>query len=125
MSYVTASPLAGTSHAAAACARSSSYARLVSRSLRRRAYPEIPILSWDDYERFEVDWPSYEDEDGADVQYMYGRGFTTSDLMEWRIGFDNHSDRITIPVSTPEGYLVGVKGRAWSKSRQDEVHHPG
>ena len=78
-------------------------------------YPEIVLLPWDTYKRFEVDWPSFEDVDKPDAQYMYGRGFTTSDLEEWRIGYDHASDRITIPVCTPDGELVGVKGRAWSK----------
>jgi hypothetical protein len=45
--------------------------------------------------------------------------------MEWRIGFDHSSDRITIPVCTPDGQLVGVKGRAWSKPVAHEVPHPG
>lgn len=87
-----------------------------AKELEEERYPEIPILAWEEYERFEVDWPSFEDEEGADAQYMYGRGFSTSDLEFWRIGFDPDSDRITIPVCTPEGALVGVKGRAWSKS---------
>jgi DNA primase len=86
------------------------------KEIEEEKYPEIPLLDWSQYERFEVDWPSYEDDEGADTQYMYGRGFTTSDLTEWRIGFDADSDRITIPVCTPEGDLLGVKGRAWSKS---------
>jgi hypothetical protein len=85
------------------------------KELEDERYPEIPILGWEEYERFEVDWPSFEDEEGADVQYMYERGFSTRDLIEWRIGFDDHSDRITIPITTHEGDLVGVKGRAWSK----------
>jgi DNA primase len=90
--------------------------RQTAKQIEEDSYPEIPVLPWSAYEPFEVDWPSYEDQDGADVQYMYGRGFTTSDLEHWRIGFDHHSDRITIPVCTPEGDLVGLKGRAWSKA---------
>src|SRR3982751_2740544 len=78
-------------------------------------YPNIPILDWAVYELFDVDWPSYETVEHPDVQYMYGRGFATSDLMEWRIGYDHDSDRITIPVCLPDGQLVGIKGRAWSK----------
>lgn len=87
-----------------------------AKELEEDAHPEIPVLGWEAYERFEVDWPSYEAVEGADVQYMYGRGFTTADLVEWRIGFDHQSDRITIPVCNPEGELLGIKGRAWSKS---------
>jgi hypothetical protein len=86
-----------------------------AKELEEEKYPEIPILGWDAYTRFDVDWESYESVEGADVQYMYGRGFETSDLIFWRIGFDHSSDRITIPVCTPDGELVGIKGRAWSK----------
>jgi DNA primase len=76
-------------------------------------YPEVPILGWEVYKRFEVDWSSYEDVEAPDVQYMFERGFTSSDLSTWRIGWDDDSDRITIPICTPDGELVGVKGRAW------------
>jgi DNA primase len=86
------------------------------KELEDEKYPEIPVLGWEAYAPFEVDWPSFEDVEGADAQYMYGRGFTTADLMEWRIGYDHASDRITIPVCDPEGELLGIKGRAWSKS---------
>jgi CHC2 zinc finger/Toprim-like len=86
-----------------------------AKELEEEKYPEIVILPWDTYKRFEVDWPSFEDVDKPDAQYMYGRGFTTSDLTEWRIGYDHASDRITIPVCTPDGQLVGIKGRAWNK----------
>ena len=86
-----------------------------AKELEDDKYPEITILPWDTYKRFEVSWPDYEEIDKPDVQYMYGRGFSTADLMEWRIGYDHASDRITIPVCTPDGQLVGVKGRAWSK----------
>jgi DNA primase len=85
------------------------------KEIEAERYPEIPILPWEAYERYDVDWPSFEDVEGADAQYMYGRGFTSADLTEWRIGYDHSSDRITIPVTTPDGQLVGVKGRAWSK----------
>ena len=78
-------------------------------------HPEIVTLPWDTYKRFEVNWEDFEDVDKPDAQYMFDRGFTSADLMEWKIGFDHASDRITIPVTTPEGQLLGVKGRAWSE----------
>ena len=84
--------------------------------LERDAYPEIPTLDWEMYaQRYEVDWPSFEDVESPEVQYMFERGFTARDLSEWRIGWDEDSDRITIPVCTPDGELVGMKGRAWDK----------
>lgn len=77
-------------------------------------HPEMPIIGWDAYKLFEVDWPSYENmQEYPAVAYMYERGFTTSDLMKWRIGYDFASDRIAIPVCDPDGELVGIKGRAW------------
>jgi DNA primase len=86
-----------------------------AKELEDDKYPEIVILPWDTYKRFEVSWPDYEEVDKPDAQYMFDRGFTSADLTAWNVGFDHASDRITIPVTTPEGQLVGVKGRAWSK----------
>lgn len=85
-----------------------------AKELEEEKHPEIVILPWDTYRRFEVSWEDYEDVEDPAVRYMYDRGFETSDLVEWRIGFDHASDRITIPVTTPEGQLLGVKGRAWN-----------
>jgi hypothetical protein len=86
-----------------------------AKELEDEEHPEIVILPWDTYKRFEVSWPDFEDIDKPDAQYMFGRGFTSSDLTFWNIGYDHASDRITIPVCTPDGELLGVKGRAWSK----------
>jgi DNA primase len=44
---------------------------------------------------------------------MEGRGFWPQTLDEWDIGYDWHSDRVTIPVHDRAGNLVGFKGRAW------------
>jgi DNA primase len=78
-------------------------------------HPEIVILDDTYYERFDVDWAHYHDNyiDNADVAYMFDRGFEVADLEEWRIGYDYESQRITIPVCTPDGKLLGFKGRAW------------
>lgn len=78
---------------------------------------EVILIDWKKYDRFRVDWehygngPGYEDFD--DVQYMLRRGFSPGQLEEWGIGYDDWSERITIPVCDPDGNLVGVKGRAW------------
>jgi len=85
------------------------------KELEEERYPKIITLPWDTYKRFEVNWEDFEDVDKPDAQYMFGRGFTSSDLNYWRIGFDHASDRITIPICTPDGELLGIKGRAWSK----------
>lgn len=75
----------------------------------------IEPLNWSQYEPFEVDWPSFESgyEDQPDVMYMYNRGFSTADLVEWKIGYDSDSRRLTIPIVGPDGNLIGIKGRAW------------
>jgi DNA primase len=49
-------------------------------------------------------------------QYMYDRGFNPSILNMWEIGYDQISDRITIPIRDHEGRLVGFKGRAWREN---------
>lgn len=46
-------------------------------------------------------------------KYMYERDFTSDILEKWQIGYDEISDRITIPIKDHEGKLVGFKGRAW------------
>lgn len=77
-------------------------------------HPEIPVIGWDIYKEYEVDWYSLVDVEAEDAQYMFERGFTPDELTRWRIGYDPDSDRITIPVCNPEGELIGVKGRAWN-----------
>lgn len=87
-------------------------------SLRHPKPVEIKKLPWPTYhKRFGVDWPSFESgyEDNQDVAYMFSRGFDAKELQEWEIGYDHHSDRITIPVCDPEGNLIGIKGRAWKE----------
>ncbi len=75
----------------------------------------LPAESW--LEEFKMDWfddgyllnPSYK-------QYMFDRGFDTVILEKWEIGYDQISDRITIPIRDHESNLVGFKGRAWRES---------
>lgn len=83
-------------------------------------HPEIVYLQESTIDKFAVDWEHFETgyEDHDDVMYMYDRGFTTKDLIEWEIGFDPDSNRITIPIRDHEGRLVGFKGRAyWPKAK--------
>lgn len=83
-------------------------------ALEADAHVEVPVLGWDAYRPFEVDWHKLSGVQDPEVRYMFDRGFTTSDLIKWRIGYDIDSDRITIPVCNPEGELIGIKGRAWN-----------
>lgn len=83
---------------------------------REERPPEIPVLDWDDYhERYSYPWvtAAQDEPDLLPVQYMLGRGFKPSELERWCFGVDGYSNRITIPVCTPEGDLIGVKGRTW------------
>lgn len=93
----------------------------------------LPAESW--LEAFKVDWKnrnwcqgcSPEPENERDTvccgcreppeykQYMYDRGFDSKILEKWEIGYDQISDRITIPIRDHEGKLVGFKGRHWRK----------
>lgn len=44
--------------------------------------------------------------------YMHRRGFSDETLDSWDIGYDPHSQRITIPVRDEQNRLIGIKGRA-------------
>jgi 5S rRNA maturation endonuclease (ribonuclease M5) len=72
-----------------------------------------PSESW--LEAFRVGW------DGIryihpGMDYMYDRGFGIDILESWEIGYDQISDRITIPIWDTDGNLVGFKGRAWREN---------
>jgi DNA primase len=81
----------------------------------------IPALPWEQYhEDFGLDWSdAYDDNSiGVRMRYMLNRGFTPAEMEHWAIGYDWASDRVTIPVCTPDGALVGVKGRAIHAGRK-------
>jgi DNA primase len=46
-------------------------------------------------------------------KYMYDRGFNPDILNKWEIGYDQYTDRITIPIRDENGRLVGFKGRQY------------
>lgn len=71
-----------------------------------------------------VDWAAAYLDGERFAQYIYGRGFTKPSLVEWRVGYDYLTDRVTIPVFDVEGRLVGVKGRAWD-GREPKYHVQG
>lgn len=69
-----------------------------------------PAESW--LEAFHIDWDGIRYiHPGKD--YMSERGFHLDTLEKWEIGYDDISERITIPIRDHEGRLVGFKGRAW------------
>jgi 5S rRNA maturation endonuclease (ribonuclease M5) len=49
-------------------------------------------------------------------KYMYDRGFDYKILEQWQIGYDEMSERITIPIRDNLGNLVGFKGRAYKEN---------
>lgn len=69
-------------------------------------------------DRYAVDWADaymewwHTKSDGA-LGYMFSRGFEPETLMDWGIGFDDFSQRFTIPVRDERGELCGFKARAW------------
>jgi DNA primase len=77
-----------------------------------------PSEEWLD--RFSVPWRVVGTDDRyvTPYGYMVGRGLDQDTLDAWQIGYDEISDRITIPVRDAEGQLVGFKGRAWREGQQ-------
>ena len=76
-----------------------------------------PVLPVDALTRFEVDWITEAHCRGNSspyAAYMFGRGFDADTLHEWEIGYDPHSDRITIPVRDERNQLIGFKGRTYT-----------
>lgn len=70
-----------------------------------------PAESW--LEAFRVNW-------SFDIlkiprgtsNYVFKRGFEIQTLIEWDIGYDQYSNRITVPIRNHLGKLVGFKGRS-------------
>lgn len=76
------------------------------------------VLTEDEYlDRFALHWPAggSPDDFPPPMSYMLRRGFEAKTLNQFAIGYDEMSDRITIPVYDAEGILVGIKGRAWDE----------
>ena len=73
-------------------------------------------------ERYEADWEALVDMgvalDEESTAYMFDRGFSAETLVKFDIGYDDTSDRLTIPVFDWDGQLLGFKGRAWKKDHQ-------
>lgn len=82
---------------------------------KERVLPESTL------DQFYLNWPevyaAWEATQGTGVHeafgYMLNRGFEPETLMDFDIGYDPISKRITIPCRDEEGKLIGFKGRAW------------
>ena len=76
-----------------------------------------PILDESVLEKFYLNWPAVYDEwmqtDGEWEGYFFNRGFEPETLMDFEIGYDDISERFTIPIRDPDGNLLGFKARAW------------
>lgn len=76
------------------------------------------VLTENEYlDRFALHWPlgAGPDDLPEPMAYMLRRGFESVTMNQWGIGYDELSDRITIPIYDADGILVGIKGRAWSE----------
>lgn len=83
----------------------------------------IQVIDWSLYRQFEVHWrylltEGSDYKDHPDIGYMPSRGFDCRDLIEWNIGYDKKSDRITIPIFNADNEFVGVKARSWQPERK-------
>ena len=70
-----------------------------------------PAESW--LEAFRVNWLSESDMPAEAHEYMINRGFNYQILEHFDIGYDQISDRITIPIFDQFDNLIGFKGRAY------------
>lgn len=90
---------------------------------------DVPVISLDRYEElFGVDWEDAEEiynsgDAPAEIAYMFDRGFTVETLIAWDIGYDDVSQRITIPVRNELGKIIGVKGRSWKSKRKQKIKY--
>lgn len=73
-----------------------------------------PDESWLD--KFYVEWKHERPWISLACQYMLNRGFSAKILEQYQVGYDEISDRITIPIRDQGGRLVGFKGRAWREN---------
>lgn len=95
---------------------------MLKQQAMQQALEELRTIPWDRYEKlFGIEWPAgagASDFAGTPAGYMYERGFTSETLNTWRIGWDEKSERIVIPVTDEDGNLVGVKGRTTDPDRK-------
>ncbi len=83
--------------------------------------PEI-ILDEEEVRRRTVDWVKVSEQHFLDQPepffYMLNRGFDPKILIDYEIGWDHISQRITIPYRNEHGQFVGFKARAFDPKEQ-------
>lgn len=85
------------------------------------ANPPLAELGDAALDHFHVDWTDAWSEwtargyegDGP-LGYMFRRGFDPETLERFEVGYDERSQRFTIPIRNLDGELIGFKGRAWN-----------
>jgi DNA primase len=92
---------------------------LLKKATRKKPQKTEVTLPSEAVDLFYVDWDkaygAYNNKDlPRRLSYIFDRGFLPSTLKESKIGYDPHSRRITIPLFSSEGNLLGFKGRATS-----------
>lgn len=82
------------------------------------------VLDEEEMTRRKLDWKSmeawmkysagnaYGDPKDESIYYILNRGFSWETLNEWDIGWDQITERISIPIRNESGELVGFKGRS-------------
>lgn len=87
-------------------------------TIPQKRYDKLFAVDWEDA------WSIYEEGDApAEIAYMFDRGFTVETLVAWDIGYDERTQRITIPVHNADGEIVGVKGRSWKSKRAEKIKY--
>jgi DNA primase len=92
----------------------------VRKHRERKQEREEVVIPNDKYDKmFGVDWADawceWNETKDPVLGYLFARGFEPETLMDWRIGYDERTQRFTIPVCNQDGEIVGVKARAHKK----------
>jgi DNA primase len=64
----------------------------------------------------------YERSVGIYHQYLEKRGIDKDTAMEWELGYDSKTDRVTFPIRDYRGNLVGISGRSVSDEEPKYYH---
>lgn len=72
----------------------------------------IPILDEEEIEKRSIDWNTCHLGKFRFDRYLLTRGFLPETLLEYQVGWDEISQRFSIPVRDEIGNLIGFKGRA-------------
>jgi DNA primase len=58
-------------------------------------------------------------------RYMIDRGYTKADLKTWEVGYDYGTSRVTIPVRSADGRLLGITKRSTTDDQLPKYLHLG